>query len=270
VQIENAKPRYTPEADVDVPIAKAFEALGRTDWFHNEFQQSLSDLQEKEGDALSDGRPKLLNDLNSSVYQNLIESLENIPQLASNINKIHESFPLEEIISETNTAVSAASSLQDEIREEQDDDSQDKELKTANRQLRELWSELRNFRSVLQQDSTSLINNSVLCVTGRAGVGKTHLFCDIAENRLSDGKPTVLVLANSYQGGNPWKFVIEETELECGIDEFLEALDAFGEARDVRSLILIDGLNESRAMDQWTDYLSGMIQKLSVASTLNL
>jgi len=197
-----------------------------------------------------------LRNLHSSEYQDLVESLEIIPQLASNLNKIHEPFPLGEIISETNTAVSAVSTLQDEIREEQDDESQDKELKTANRHLRELWSELRNFRSVLQQDSTSLINNSVLCITGGAGVGKTHLFCDIAENRLSEGKPTVLVLANSYQGGNPWKFVIEETELECRFDEFLEALDAFGEARDVRSLILIDGLNESRAMDQWLDYLS--------------
>jgi len=263
VQIKNAKPRYTPEADVDVPIAKAFEALGRTNWFHNEFQRNLSNLQEKEHKALSDGRPELLRNLHSSEYQDLVESLEIIPQLASNLNKIHEPFPLGEIISETNTAVSAVSTLQDEIREEQDDESQDKELKTANRHLRELWSELRNFRSVLQQDSTSLINNSVLCITGGAGVGKTHLFCDIAENRLSEGKPTVLVLANSYQGGNPWKFVIEETELECGVDEFLEALDAFGEARDVRSLILIDGLNESRAMDQWLDYLSGMIQKLS-------
>ena len=38
----------------------------------------------------------------------------------------------------------------------------------------------------------------VLLLTGRAGVGKTHLLCDAARRRIEDGRPTILLLGQDF------------------------------------------------------------------------
>ena len=44
----------------------------------------------------------------------------------------------------------------------------------------------------------------VLLLTGRRGVGKTHLLCDAASRRIEDGLPTILLLGQDFDAGPCW------------------------------------------------------------------
>ena len=55
---------------------------------------------------------------------------------------------------------------------------------------------LRHGGELAQSDTTRAAREKLLVVTGRAGVGETHLLCDIAVRRIGEGRPTILFLAS--------------------------------------------------------------------------
>lgn len=52
-----------------------------------------------------------------------------------------------------------------------------------------------------------------LAITGRAGTGKTHLFCDVATRRIADGSPTHLLLGQDFGARNLLPQFAEITQL---------------------------------------------------------
>lgn len=82
-----------------------------------------------------------------------------------------------------------------------------------------------------------------LLVSGEWGTGKTHLLCDVAQDRIGRGQATVLVLAKNFQGR-----VVAEIcgRIEAGrtpeglFDQLQESMDRLGE----RAIVIVDGVNE--------------------------
>jgi hypothetical protein len=98
---------------------------------------------------------------------------------------------------------------------------------------------------------------------GDAGTGKTHLFCDVAKQRVRIGLPTVLLLGGQFNNEEPWSQIIRRLGLACIKDEFLGALEAAAQLTGSRALILIDALNEGEGKKLWNKYLTGMLAILS-------
>ncbi len=108
-----------------------------------------------------------------------------------------------------------------------------------------------------------LSNTPALLLVGDAGVGKTHLFCRVAEERTQRGLPAILLLGEHFTSArNPWDQILSLLGLDCERDAFLGALDAAGEAHRCRTLILIDALNESQDPSVWRSHLPGMLKAL--------
>jgi len=61
-----------------------------------------------------------------------------------------------------------------------------------------LEGELIWFQEFLK-DVRGLASGKVLLITGEAGTGKTHLLCDIAKERIHEGKPTILLMVIGLQ-----------------------------------------------------------------------
>ncbi len=120
-----------------------------------------------------------------------------------------------------------------------------------------------------------LINHSELKIFGNAGVGKTHIACNICEYRLHNRLPALFVRGNLFTADQPIQaqlLKILDIPSSYSFNDFLKALSASAEAYNTRIPIVIDGLNESTdngALSKvWKLYLNGFIHE--IAQTKNI
>lgn len=93
-----------------------------------------------------------------------------------------------------------------------------------------------------------------LChITGDAGMGKSHLIADLISQRQDRGKHSVLLLGAHFvmSDKTPQQQIEEMLDITCGFKKWLASLNAFGEYRNERIYIFIDGINEGRGETIW-------------------
>ena len=129
------------------------------------------------------------------------------------------------------------------------------------------------FPSVIWQHC--LINESDLHILGDAGIGKTHVACNICDNQLKNKLPALFVRGSLFATEQPI-----EAQLRTILDippsyswhDFLQALSAAAEAYHTRIPLIIDGLNESvhngTFSNVWELGLKGLVQE--IAQTKNV
>ena len=129
------------------------------------------------------------------------------------------------------------------------------------------------LHSALQR--CKLINQPNLNILGDAGIGKTHIACNICDDRLKAELPALFIRGSHFTNDSP----IEELLLRIlGIPpsyswrDFLQALSAAAEAYHTRIPLIVDGLNESTYngafSNVWQSRLKGFAQE--IAQTKNL
>ena len=131
------------------------------------------------------------------------------------------------------------------------------------------------FPSVIWQHC--LINESDLHILGDAGIGKTHIACNICDDRLKSGLPALFVRGSQFRTDQAI-----EVQLRDLLDipparswhDFLQALSAAAEAYHIRIPLIIDGLNESvhngTFSNIWELGLKGLVQEIAQAKNLVL
>ena len=122
-----------------------------------------------------------------------------------------------------------------------------------------------------------LINESDLHILGDAGIGKTHIACNICADRLKNGLPALFVRGNLFTTEQPI-----ETQLRTILDlppsyswhDFVKALSAAAEAYHTRIPLIIDGLNESvhngTFSKVWELGLKGLVKEITQTKNLVL
>ena len=107
---------------------------------------------------------------------------------------------------------------------------------------------------------TRVANTSRLLLTGEAGVGKSHLLADVAENHIARGFPAVLTLGGAFCDADPWQQIADQLGL-VGIspDAILGALDAAAEAAGTRALVMVDAINERNGISVWSERLAAFL-----------
>ena len=100
-----------------------------------------------------------------------------------------------------------------------------------------------------------------MIVRGNAGTGKTHLLCDAAQYRLGEGRPTVVLMGQSFTSdGAPWpQAAVLLDASDSSTAEFVAALECAAQAAGVRALLMIDALNEGKGLKVWQTHLSGFL-----------
>ncbi len=120
-----------------------------------------------------------------------------------------------------------------------------------------------------------LINESDLHILGDAGIGKTHIACNICDDRLKNGLPALFVRGSLFTTEQPIKAQLQtilDIPPSYSWHDFLQALSAAAEAYHTRIPLIIDGLNESvhngTFSKVWERGLTGFVQE--IAQTKNL
>ena len=278
VAINAAGRRYTPEVNVELPLGFAFEGLGRTKAFGERLADVLADVASA---ATSLSPPKQDSGLTEELRSDIERVANAIEPLVSDLGEMSFSSraplnwdadlarilevqrllgPLSQKLSERSEFLRGQKAADEPAGQRQPWEVAES-LRFGARQAQGGLSELADF---LRGQAACLAVKPFLFLSGEAGTGKTHLLCDIALRRLNEGRPTVLLLGQQLEAGNPRTLLPRQLDLpDLTMDQFLSALNTAGEVAGTRALVIVDAINEGGGLDTWPPHLRSLAAEIS-------
>ena len=258
--IAKAGRRYTPRLHVEVETVQALNGAGRVDTYAARWQKVLADLRQVRqwgwrapadvAEAFAEALPTCEGALDEADAT-----------LAQFVGAARSAGELPRIEDRLDAAVQAAHRVDELLHQHSLRDGRYFVGDAAS-----LYSEVRRAISALygaellaDSAATRAAREKALLVVGRAGVGKTHLLCDVATRRLTEGRPTILLLGQDFDSRSLLAQIGEMTQIGGSVDDVLEVLDAAADAAGCIGLVMIDALNESERPERWRDDARALI-----------
>jgi len=270
--IENAGPRYTPEINVSLPVSGVFDGLFRQSRFFEELAKLRREIKKYARfsptgfDAFASAEIASLNKEAGALLGLVDAGLD---------AKINQPIKFADIVSSSETTREAAITYESRLnafekakREEAKEKGtppptelyqQPSMFADSIGNVRRLLNALYGLEAFCEENSARASNSNAILLTGNGGCGKTHLYCDIATQRLRDGAGSVLLLGQHFNSGAPWKQILDLLGLNCQPDEFLSALEIAGELSGHLAMFSIDALNEGDGRTLWRNHLAGLL-----------
>ena len=127
------------------------------------------------------------------------------------------------------------------------------------------------FEALLRGSATEVAECRALLLTGEAGQGKTHLFCDVAARAVQMGRPAIVLLAGWLSGRNVWREIADRLGLgDVGHDVVIGAMQAAAQASNAPFLVLIDALNEAEYPRAWQTELPALLAEVAQTPWISL
>lgn len=275
--------RYTPELNVSLPISEIFDGISRTEKFY-------TIIREKYGELLREFRyvtSQYKKDELQKIYDQIKKEIDTLFKIIESIKDYNTNRILwDKIKNQTNNLHKNLWEFTDKLRKEKD---QVKDIKTPprkdgsyqqspsekfNSDIHHIYKTqelIRYFEELSSSTKTQLSNHPFLLLTGSAGTGKTHLLCDVVEQRIKNEKdtlPAFLVFGEFFSDDEDfWSQVLKQLEIENTIktkEDFLKKSNELGKKAKSRFLLIIDALNEniSHASGFWKNNLNNIIQEI--------
>jgi hypothetical protein len=260
--------RYTPESHLDLPIANTFDGIGLTpNWWPK--LESVIDSWVKSKNKLETDCFYLEEYITRNEWMALEKHIETFyDQFCIGLKEKRFLDILEQSKITANKLIEKTQACLEILPHQSK--ATDKE-KNCRRVLYDFHSEMDKILSFLSGKNVSAAVSRTALLHGDAGIGKSHLLCDITLQRLQQNLPTVFLLGQHYTGGNPLDFLLESLDLKgLRYQQVLGALDAAGEAKATNTLIIIDAINEGVGRDDWYDQLARFATEVSDYSHLSL
>lgn len=272
--IDTAGARYTAELNLSLPIAEKFEFFGRTTRFFDSIKGLAKDIRENYR-RLYPNQKVLENKEIGEAYQKLTESIQTIlPSIGRvQVQPVGE-LPFEPIIQQISLALQQNDAIGKLLLTQEFKPKaagkKDRYGTTDNNPYQDLRSgihRLENSLSVAQrrlEEAIAIANRQLMVMTGPAGCGKTHLLCDVATNRINEGRPTVLLMGQRFIGsGDPWMQALQQLDLATvSVEEVIGALESAAQVADCRLLLLVDAINEGNGRAIWPSNIASFVTQV--------
>lgn len=259
--------RYTEENHLDLPIEQELDGLHLSPEWKNRLikkRKILNNLLKKLTRRFLSFTHIAEKDSWKKLYKEL-EQIDNELLIAikhyfgyfnfENINAIY--LNVEKYLEECNNHINVSN----EWSEEKKLSNQRDEL---NNEFYNIQAHLMDMKKFFNGKSVKAMNSKSAVLVGEAGIGKSHLLCDISLKRLEKSLPTLFLLGQQYTGGNPLGFIQDQLDIKgVSYKQVLGALDALGEANKTRTLIVIDAINEGPNKSEWNHHISALLTELS-------
>ncbi len=260
---ERAGPRYSPDLNVELPLAFTFEALSRSPIFYSRFRAFLKEIHKKRK-QLSRRHTDPSEKKEYKILDEKYDALFDLVESGSFIYKPRIQVALlAKIIKSCDTQTRKCRELLEKHKEEikqtfKDATAPTKEEKDLTgsldweiRHLSELMSATWPLSSFLGEQEMRSANTNLLLMSGPAGIGKTHLFCDIAKKRLEKGWPTYIFLGEEFTSQDPLEAIRKLLKFNGTTTQLFQKINSYAKRRNTRALILVDALNENPQQVSW-------------------
>jgi hypothetical protein len=250
--IAKAGRRYTPRVHVVVEAGRALDAVGRASVWVQQWQQVLAELRAARRWPWR--APEQAADVFSAALARCTSALDEADAaLASMITAAGSTGELPDVEGPLRTAQESVTGIDELLHRHAMTDGRYfvGDAGSLYSDVRKVSEAIGNGLELTGSAATRGAAEKVLLLTGRAGVGKTHLLCDAARRRIEDGLPTILLLGQDFDARSLLGQACELSQLDGTPDDVLGVLDAASEAAGGTGLLMIDALNESERPDRW-------------------
>ena len=248
--------RYEAGLHVDLPISRNIDGLCLNEQWRKDLGERLGGLKESNDSLLRKLRNQQLDWLNGEKAEELRKLYLEVYRIVSEgLNQPAVLFDVQRV----QGLLEGISGFHGSIREALDNSTSQKE-QDWDYTLRSFFNAIDEFNGFLDTTRVKAAEVKAALVYGEAGIGKSHLLCDVSLNRIKNNQPTVFLLGSQYQGGNPIDLIQDAVDLKRhSMGQVLGAIDAAGEASGSRALIVIDALNEGPHREDWHSYISSFL-----------
>lgn len=275
--IDSLGNRYTPDLNFKLPIAKIFDGLSRNESLQETIESNYSDLLESfqalyintKDEVVTEGFKRL-----KECFADLITVFEKV--VFTGVSPIPT-----DILQQLLDGISAETQLlrnrfyylrEEEVKTKPVSPYTSQPYSDEISKLQDLSNFAYTFSHSLSSPASRLTNMPCLILTGKAGIGKSHLLADVVESRKEEGALSLLLLGESFvTRESPWTQLLCN-QLRLNIDEymFLGALNAKAECLQKRIIVFIDALNEGEGKVVWPSKLKAFIRSFSSYPWLGL
>ena len=272
VTVKAADRRYSPEFHVELPVTFALEGLALSEAYWGKFQ-ALRGAVVRVAERVEVSRYTGIGV--TAQLRSLVEALagwdSGVPRRLELPERLDQDrlHRLLELTGACQKTAHSASPDDPPCREQGEATSNQKRSDQLRgdlqHELRLLGYALRDFEGLLQGRATEAAGCGALLLTGEAGQGKTHLFCDVGQRAVDAGRPAVVLLAGELSGRNVWSEIAGQLGLGRGVgsEELLGAMQAAAEASGAPFLLLVDALNEATDPASWREQLPGLLAEVA-------
>lgn len=255
--------RYDCEFHVDLPIAGILDGLCLNDQWRNDLEDRLRRLErcwesffrkllEQQPELLNGKKVEELKDRYSEVHRVLLDEVDQRLAL----------FDVQRVQALVDDVSELCNSIRDGIYSAAWQSERDRDYTLWS--FQNFFGELEVLSRFLKTKRVKAAETRTALVYGEAGIGKSHLLCDICLRRSEMDLPTILLLGSQYQGGNPIELIQDALDLkQYRMQEVLGAIDAAAEASGSRALIAIDAINEGNHIEGWQSQVSSFLSDVT-------
>ena len=255
--------RYEAEFHVDLPIAETLDGLCLNERWRMDLGKRIGNLEKQKEMFYKELRKQELDSLHgekteelSGIYSDVLQILSAGPDSRANLFDVQRVQGLLEGILDFHDSFRHALSNKTSQRKQ----DRDYTLWT----LRNFFNAIDEFLKFLGTTKVKAAEVKAALVYGDAGIGKSHLLCDISLGRIENNQPTIFLLGSQYQGGNLIGLIQDAVDLRAhGMGQVLGAIDAAAEACGSRALIVIDAINEGTHREDWQNHLSSFLSDVA-------
>ena len=214
--VRAADERYSPKLHVDLPVAFALEGLARSEAYWQKYRAlrgavviaaSKIDVSHHTGIGVT------------TQLRNLVRCLTRWRQEVPSHVTLPARLDRVRLLAVTRKVHDAADVAYPSDPLRRNRRATERQLRTQERRyslqhyLRALSRALEAFETLLHSRATEATERGALLLTGEAGQGKTHLFCDAAERAVETRQPAIVILAGRLSGRNVWSEITSQLGL---------------------------------------------------------
>ena len=264
--------RYQPEDHVDVQIERLFSIVSRAPSFRGELSSIFDYLRKcslpyKRLNSLSKVPNASITRSHEIAFSELLEVEDQILLDAqhhwdiagwqSRIDKFCEATTeLQNWYWEYNRTLNLGNQEKNDIHQ-------------CIKECEEIVIEADYFNDIIQSPHLKAEQDRIAFVRGNAGSGKSHLLARCAQKAIANGQPSVLLLGERFHDNDFWTQICQKLDLHgYSADRVLGVIDAAGKAAGVRTLFLIDAINDGAGSRFWRNQIASFIHKVQQYSHL--
>ena len=260
--------RYTPESHIDLPVVENFDALGAGAKWWQKLKEKNGKLKDQHGQFFSKFGNKDAKTLQEwFLEKEWVDSLESISLKI--INLINDSLKNRSFLYNLDQMKASCEELlkhEGEIVQHENGDITETRRSFSGEfsVIQSLFYSYREFAHFLSSKLIKIAAVRAVLLHGEAGIGKSHLLCDLSFRRIGENHPTVFLLGQHYEGGNLLDTLRSSLDLsKCTNAQVLGALDAAGDAHKGRTLIIVDAINEGLHRDDWQNHIRAFLTEIA-------